>query len=130
MGTGELLTQLGVGGIFAILVIRMVLDFLAKRRNGASASATRDLFALVREVRDLNVILKNAVVEMAPLVRGTCERVAELHRWHDRVDDDGVMVWYTRKSLDESIRVLNGGVKDFTQAICRLNELLEKSAHD
>lgn len=37
MGESSLLTEIGVGGIFAILVIRMVLEYLGKeKRNGKS----------------------------------------------------------------------------------------------
>lgn len=34
MSTGDTLLQLGVGGIFAIMVIKLVFDFLQRKMNG------------------------------------------------------------------------------------------------
>jgi hypothetical protein len=124
----NLVTQLGVGGIFAILIVKMVLEFLAKKKLNGSATSTRDMFDLLRQIKDVNVILKNALVELTPLIRQSCERVAELHKWHDREDDDGVKVWYLRSHLEESIKSLDDGVREFTKATCRMNELLEQSS--
>lgn len=36
---GETLTQIGVGGVFALLVIREVLSFLKSRKNGSTKLA-------------------------------------------------------------------------------------------
>lgn len=37
----SLLTQLGVGGIFALLIIKEVFNFLAKRKTNGNASGER-----------------------------------------------------------------------------------------
>jgi len=32
--------------------------------------------------------------------------VEDLHKWHDKEDDDGVKIWYVRRSLEQSIKKL------------------------
>lgn len=125
----NMITQLGVGGVLAVMIVKMVLDFLAKKRlNGSATSSTHDTFELLRQIKDVDTVLKNAVIELAPLVRAGCERVAELHRWHDKEDEDGVKIWYLRSHLLDSIQQLNTGVREFAKATCRMNELLEQSS--
>ncbi len=82
MNDVSMLTQLGVGGIFAVLVIRQVLDFVDKHksRNG------------------------NSVAKMERLIQQT----SDLHRWHSP-DDSGEQSWKnTRmiKALENNNRVL------------------------
>jgi hypothetical protein len=112
----ELLTQLGVGGIFALLIIREVLGFLSKRKergngngngNGKpamTAAVQSDLFQLLREIN---------------------EGTKELVRLHDVKDEDGVPVWYVRKSLERQIEQLVTGVAQLTSAIAQQVKALE-----
>ncbi len=50
-GLGDFVTQLGVGGIFAIIILREVFGFLAKKRdkNGDSPAQT-DMFTLLCDI--------------------------------------------------------------------------------
>ena len=107
-GPGDLVTQLGVGGIFAIIILREVFGFLAKKRdkNGSSTAQT-DMFTLLRAIEG-----------------GT----AELVRLHDVKDEDGVPVWYVRKSLERQIERLVVGVAGMTKAVETQTEVLEKLA--
>jgi hypothetical protein len=77
----EALTQLGVGGIFVVLVLREVFTFVSKKRNGTGV--------------DMLLVAK---------------QVAELHRWHDREDEEGVKVWYVRKSLEDAVEKLAANI--------------------
>jgi hypothetical protein len=43
------------------------------------------------------------------------KQVAELHRWHDRDDDEGVKVWYVRKSLEEAVEKLANNIAEQTR---------------
>jgi len=107
-----MLTQLGVGGIFALLIIREVLGFLSKRKdrgngNGKAAmteTVQSDLFQLLREIN---------------------EGTRELVRLHDVKDEDGVPVWYVRKSLERQIEQLVTGVAQLTNAIAQQVKALE-----
>jgi len=93
------LTQLGIGGIFAILMIREVLNFLKTRKDmGASVGD----------------------VGQRPFVQDRFDRmerqVRELYTWHAREDTDGVKIWYTRPSLERAIRELRESVDAETAA--------------
>lgn len=39
------------------------------------------------------------------------ERVEKLYEWHNRMDEDGVPVWYVRKSLEKAISDLATAIK-------------------
>ena len=107
----EALTQLGVGGIFAVLVIRSVLDFLAKReatKNGGARGTTSTHGMM-------------ATQQLNDLVR----QVRELHEWHAKEDDDGVKVWYVRKSLEQSIARLADAAEQQTRALRDLVALIK-----
>jgi hypothetical protein len=111
----EQLTQVGVGGIFAILVIREVFNFLQKRKtpNGDNGvQFHRELDTKVNEIKSLT---------------------RELHKWHSVTDMEGVPVWYVRKSLEKSIGELATNIKEQTDIIRRVgNELkdLHRDVHD
>lgn len=94
----ETLTQLGVGGIFAVLVLRQVFDFVGKRKNGAC-----DLHKLSREV-------------------------ADLHKWHDQRDQDGVPVWYVRRSLEDAINKLAANLATQTDVLRAMHEEIKLNA--
>ena len=50
----ESLTQLGVGGILSLLIIREVLNFLSKRKNNHKFGNPIDFETLYRRVGDLH----------------------------------------------------------------------------
>ena len=93
------LTQLGVGGIFVILVLRLVLDFLKSR-----------------EVADAK---KSGCAFDADFQR----RIKELYDWHALTDSDGVKVWYVRKSLDDAVLKLSESVESQTEILRELMRL-------
>ena len=115
--SGSLLMELGVAGILIYLVLREMLTqlfkFLDKKKGedgrGPAAASFRDVFGLLRDMR---------------------AHVAELHKWHDKDDEDGVKVWYNRKSLGQSIDRLAESTTQFTASVMRLNELLERQESD
>lgn len=84
------LQSLGVGGILLVLVLRMVFDFLKEMKKAKKPEEEACIFSQ----KDRNVLY-------------------DLHRWHDRMDEDGVPVWYVRSSLE-------GNVKQLTVAIEQL----------
>lgn len=44
-------------------------------------------------------------------------QVADLWEWHNRSDEEGVKVWYVRKSLERSIHRLASNVEQQTQVL-------------
>lgn len=83
------LTQLGVGGLVAVLLVREVLNFLKQRRNDKDGV---DLQRLAQQVTDL-------------------------YQWHSVVDGEGVKVWYVRRSLEEAIRDLSANIRAQTEVL-------------
>lgn len=86
-------TQLGIGGIFAILVIREVLGFLKGRK------------------------------EVACYTNEDRKMLADLHDWHNRKDDDGVYVWYVRRSLEDAINSMADSQRQLAASISKLCEV-------
>lgn len=74
----ELLTQVGVGGIFTVLVLREVFNFLSSKKNGRTSD---DIKQMIRQVDTL-------------------------YRWHDKEDEEGVKIWYVRLSLEKALMKL------------------------
>ncbi len=90
MMDGKLL-ELGVGFIAALMVIREVLGFLEKKKNGSGGH---------------NFIMNEHVNDVRGAVSVIKDKVDDLHEWHNKTDADGIPLWYVRRSLEESIRDL------------------------
>lgn len=97
-GEGALM-QLGVGGIFAMMVLRQVLDFLKSKEVTGSKKG-----GCIFEDEDRR-------------------RARELHQWHALTDSDGVKVWYVRKSLDDAVLKLSENVESQTEILRELMRL-------
>ena len=99
------LLQLGVGGIFAILIIREVLSFL-KTRNGKDGHTAekliRDVAALRAESRDM-------------------------HEWH-KPNSDGQQTWKNYE-LIEAVRDMKTAVENNTKMAGRFLPILERMEH-
>jgi hypothetical protein len=50
------------------------------------------------------------VSELAMRLKVIDERVSDLHDWHSREDDEGVKIWYVRRSLENAIKELSGNI--------------------
>ena len=82
-----MITSVGVGGIFAILIIREVFGFLKSRRGSDSDRQAKIMEALARQTKDL-------------------------WDWHNVADTDGVKVWYVRRSSEEAIIKLTTAIEN------------------
>lgn len=74
-----------------LMVIREVLGFLEKKKNGSGGH---------------NFIMNEHVNDVKGAVSAIKDKVDDLHDWHNKTDPDGVPLWYVRRSLEESIREL------------------------
>jgi len=79
--TADVMTDVGVGGILALLIIREVLNFLKDRKRSNDDNAKDAWNEAIRQIH-------------------------ELHTWHAKTDQDGVPVWYVRRSLEDAIAKL------------------------
>tara|TARA_Y100000310_G_C20445648_1_gene698273 strand:- start:202 stop:510 length:309 start_codon:yes stop_codon:yes gene_type:complete len=93
----DYVTQVGIGGIFAILVIKQVLDFLSKRRNENPNGDCRVCLTLLQKIYEM----------------------------HDKTDEDGVYVWYVRRSLEDAITKLGRNIEKQTHIFEKLVMRLE-----
>jgi hypothetical protein len=93
----ELATQIAVLVAVVAVILDKVLPWVAKARNGGDPAK--------KTCTDLTLIKQQLARLEGEL--GTVKRYAgELHRWHDKEDDDGVKVWYVRQSLENAINKL------------------------
>lgn len=83
------LLQVGAGGMFALFVLREVFSFL-KERLRTQNNTLLDLMA---------------------------KQIHELHEWHAVTDEDGVKIWYLRRSLENAIEKLTSNLDMQTQLL-------------
>lgn len=103
------LLEVGVGGLVAIMIIRMVLDFL-KSKKGES------------DQKVLRCIEKNCQ-ECLRLQR-------DLHIWHNVADNEGVKVWYVRRSLEEAITKLSENIGKQTEVLQGMGNAIHTMHND
>lgn len=96
------LLQLGVGGLFAILVIREVFSFL-KERARCQSNKQMEIMA---------------------------QQIAELHVWHSVTDEDGVKIWYVRRSLENAIEKLTLTLDAQTHLLRELTTNMQETRRD
>ena len=93
----EELTQIGIGGIFAIMILKEVFSFL-RNRNG-----------------------KNNKNGYNPL-QGNIKKLLDMH---EKYDDEGMPVWYNG-SIKKSVDKLNENVEINTKAVKELTKNISK----
>lgn len=98
-------TQIGVNGIFALLLVKMCFDFMAQRRTRQNGFAAINWAKLVQEISDL-------------------------HNWHAKTDNDGTFVWYVRKSLEDAVRQLAENIDKQTDLLRQQTEVLQAVMRD
>jgi hypothetical protein len=98
----EQLLQLGAGGMFALFVLREVFSFLKERMRTQNNSL-------------LDTIAKE---------------VHEMHEWHAVTDEDGVKIWYLRRSLENAIVKLTNNLDIQTQLLRELVLSMKETRSD
>lgn len=121
-GLGSVVVQLGVGGIFAILILQLVLGFLEKWRARQETAEGGSRTAPTDDV-DMRLVAK---------------RVDDLWEWHNVRNSDGVFVWYVRTALEDAIVQLADNIAAQTEVMrdmglqlrdsCQRIERMERSA--
>ncbi len=100
----ETLTQLGVGGILVILVLREVFGFLkARGTNGKGRSTCDECASALKELLGIAGETKRRGEE-------TTGMVSALYKLHDVRDAHGQPVWYAG-SLTDAVRELSANLK-------------------
>jgi len=102
-----------VGAIFIAYIVVKEVFVLVK---GETKQIARDMAALRAEWLVKGEDNKTPAEQVAELYANykrvfvntekTRNCVEELYKWHNREDDDGVKIWYVRRSLEENMRKL------------------------
>jgi hypothetical protein len=110
----DTLMQLGVGGIFAILVIREVLNFLRGRTT------------------EMGSVIPGSCLtpEEHKLIRQRHEWSRDLHNWHNVSDEEGVKIWYVRKSLEDVVDRLATTIEKLSEVQRAEFDVLKEMARD
>lgn len=82
-------TEVGVGGIFALLVLREVFNFVNKRKNHGNTQK----------------------IELA------YRQISDLWQWHNMSDAEGVKIWYVRRSLEDAVVGLQESISEQTKVM-------------
>lgn len=104
----ELLIQIGVGGIFAKLILREVFAFLNRYRGGRGGSQKENIERRIGGVHE------------------RMWKVDKLYDWHNARDEEGVPVWYVRKSLEQAIKNLSASIDVLQESIREQNLFINK----
>jgi|15BtaG_2_1085339.scaffolds.fasta_scaffold24449_2 hypothetical protein len=106
----EGLTQIGVGGVFAIFILREVFTFLKSRKEAATLEGKVD--KLVDQVDSFEQVRS---------------QIRDLHVWHNVTDTDGSKIWYVKSSLTEAMTELSKNIAAQTSAFERLVDRIDRS---
>lgn len=104
---GDIIAQLGVGGIFALLTIKTVLDFLKNKKNGKNSKNSDYSIQFFTHIQEQKVAFK--------IIEAMNENIKWLKEIHDVKDEDGVPVWYVRSSLEGAIVKLANNIEAQTK---------------
>ena len=109
----ENMSELPVTIMAIIIIVKIFLDYLAKKKDGANNNGA------------MTDGEKKVFYDMA-------KQVADLHEWHNKTDDDGRKVWYTRSSHEAALKDLQAAtveqtnvIREFTTAIDSLKGVIE-----
>jgi len=100
---------LGALGIVFALAIKEFFAYLKARDakgDAGGSKAMTDMFALMRDMSD---------------------QIKDLHSWHDVRDEDGVPVWYLRRSLERQIMRLCEAVEGMGKASSGQTDAVEEA---
>jgi len=84
----NVLLQLGVGGIFAVLIIREFVNLMTKMKGKSNGNGNSSDSQILKDVR-----LTTA---------DTNDKVKGLYSMHSKTDNDGIPVWYMPRSFVEA----------------------------
>jgi len=109
--TDSVVVQLGVGLAAAYLILKLVFEQIiplfrpmVPGQKGKPGNGT------------------------AAMIKETHDRIADLHRWHDVRNSDGVFVWYVRSSLENALSKLADNIDTQTRVLQELVLLTKETA--
>ena len=113
----EHLAELGVGGIFALLIIREVLSFVKSRKPSQvqTQAVANNIQRNLKSIQSDNCSKEHQ--RMEKMLESMARKMDDMYKWHDVEDSEGVKVWYVRKSLEEAIVKLSSSIEKQTELL-------------
>jgi len=119
----DLITQIGVGGAIAYLIIKEVLAFVAKLKSNTDGGEVEQmrvtldtLKALTSTCNEQAVVLREVAAEQAR----QSQELASIHECLNKDDGEGVRLIYRRPSFERAIVVLGENVDKQTDVLQKL----------
>ncbi len=67
-------------------------------------------------------MLKNRGIDVQKITR----QIDDLYQWHDVRDEDGVLRWHNRKSLEDAMKTLAQSMADLSRTLVSIDNRLER----
>lgn len=109
----ELITQLGVGGIFAVLVIRSYIELTKAMKNGKAG-------------KEVNSVPPQLYRDIKNVTDDTNDKIKGLYSMHSKTDSDGLPVWYFPRSIVKAQERIASSVEQTTVHLKSLADSIEK----
>lgn len=92
--------ELLLNGVLALLIIKEVLNFVITfvKKKSESGEAKSILSAIDRMEKNYDKGL-NSICDKCTL---NSKYISDMYKWHEVKDEDGVFLWYIRKSLSSA----------------------------
>lgn len=115
--SGLSVVELGAAALFILLVLKLI----------------HDIFKLFTDKKfGTEVVTKNgsssvpmAIQQLGQDLAKVVQQVHDLHAWHDKDNDDGVKIWYNRRSIEALIKSTAEAQRNLTrlvEALIRMGE--------
>lgn len=109
----EPITQIGLLCAVVAVILDKLLPYVVKK-NGNDTH---------RQMQEDLKMMKQQLARLEQDTASVKRYAGELHRWHDKEDEDGVKVWYVRQSLERAIERLADAASSQTKL---LEEILRR----
>ena len=121
----EYATQIGVGGVFVLLTLQMVFNFLKPKKSTVvkfPESIEKSFSSVSKKIHEMH--------EMKQDINKSIRQTDELYRWHNVTDQNGTPVWYVKQDLGKSVDKLADAINKFAIVQERTAERLLQNEND
>jgi len=119
----EFIGQVGVGGIFLLLVLQMVFKFVKEHREKKNGADETGDAILLRRLDAMSEVMK----ETCNTAKATSRHTSDLLKMHEVKDADGVPIWYYRRSMEDAIDRLGITIDKQTTVMNEMSRRQERS---
>jgi hypothetical protein len=112
------------GGVAAVVLMlrELRLFFEGRGKNGRSRNGKSSCISEESVSRINDIHSEMAKVDLKDME----DKVDQLHTWHAKTDEDGVFIWYVRRSLENAITNLNTHLSTLSDVLGKLVTMQER----